>query len=142
MQNPSRVNGVMTHCWLPAELELGTCGTEQTPKGKGHLAAGPGCPHCSANLTTYPKPTRFLRFFERDYSGGEGKKGEFVMLNLSSLNFLRSYNIFILKRNTTLQILYLELQDNLGLLSPCLAYCKLEWGQGVPRFDKMLWHPC
>lgn len=45
-----------------------------------------------------PNPTHFLRVFEKHYSGGEGKKGGFVVVNLSSLNFLRSYNIFILIR--------------------------------------------
>lgn len=30
--------------WLPAQLELGPGGTEQTPKGQGQLTAVPGCP--------------------------------------------------------------------------------------------------
>lgn len=43
-----------------------------------------------------PNPTHFPKVFDKDYSGGGGKKGGFVMVHLSSLNFLRSYSIFIL----------------------------------------------
>lgn len=93
----------MTQCRLPAGLELGTHNTKY-PQGKGHLPAVPGCPQCSASLIKLfsPKAAHFLRVFEEDYSRVEGKKGEFVMLNLSSLNFLRSCNIFILTRKTQL----------------------------------------
>jgi len=69
----------MTQCWLPAEFELGTCGTKHTPKGRGQLAAVPGSPQCSASQTEllYPKPTHLQRVLEGDYSGRGGKKEEF-----------------------------------------------------------------
>lgn len=48
-----------------------------------------------------------------------------MMLNLSSLHFLRSCSIFILTREiTTLQSLYLEFRKNFRL-----TYSRLELGQ-------------
>lgn len=84
----------MTQGWWAAELELGTGGTKQTPKGQGQLTAIPE--YLAVPLLCKPNPTHFLKVFEKDYSGGGGKKGGFVTVNLSSLNFLRSYSIFIL----------------------------------------------
>lgn len=79
--------------WLPAQLELGPGGTEQTPKDRVSSQQ-----YLAVPVLCKPNPTHFVRVFEKHYSGGEGKKGGFVVVNLSSLNFLRSYNVFILIR--------------------------------------------
>lgn len=95
----------MTQCLLPAELELGLVALHRPQKDRDTSQQ-----YLAVPVLCKPHPTHSLKVFEKDYSGGEGKKGGFVMINLSGFNFLKNYSIFILIGET--QFCRLECREN------------------------------